>query len=134
MKKQKKRPADRFQELGDSWLLEWCCLALSILSFAGLVAILVKFDNRLLTEWKWSTASINTVIAILATISKASLALAVSTSVAQLKWNWFSNKEEPLIDFDRIDAASRGAWGSFRLMRTMVRHPYVYPTSVVFRS
>ncbi|KAF4992914.1 hypothetical protein FGRMN_6858 [Fusarium graminum] len=43
---------------------------------------------------------------------------------SQGKWSWFSESPQPLIDFDRFDAASRGATGSFRLVRSCVRRPH----------
>ncbi|KAJ3539749.1 hypothetical protein NM208_g5366 [Fusarium decemcellulare] len=44
--------------------------------------------------------------------------------LAQCKWNWVGKFVEPLVDFDRLDAASRGPWGSARLLLTMARHPH----------
>lgn len=121
--KQAKPPSEPVRTTQDSWLLEISSLLCSIVSFAGLLGLLIRFNDKPLSEWKVSGISINTPIAVFASISRASLALAVSACIAQFKWNWFSKYEEPLIDFDRLDAASRGPWGSVRLMRTMVRRP-----------
>lgn len=43
--------------------------------------------------------------------------------VSQGKWNWLSRSAQPLVDFDRFDTASRGAWGSLRLLQSCVRRP-----------
>ncbi|KAF4458817.1 DUF3176 domain [Fusarium albosuccineum] len=41
--------------------------------------------------------------------------LPISTSISQTKWSWFL-QNRPLYDFQVIDQASRGAWGSLRLL------------------
>ncbi|MCJ1265917.1 hypothetical protein MMC22_005799 [Lobaria immixta] len=46
------------------------------------------------------------------------LMLAVSSALGQWRWNWFYGQSRPLADFDTLDAASRGAIGSFRLLWT----------------
>ncbi|KAK2472272.1 hypothetical protein H9L39_16152 [Fusarium oxysporum f. sp. albedinis] len=43
--------------------------------------------------------------------------------VSQGKWNWLSRSAQPLVDFDRFNTASRGAWGSLRLLQSCVRRP-----------
>lgn len=123
--KAQRRQEERKKPLAEqeSWLLEITALICSVLSFAGLLGLLIRFNNTPLLDWTVSQFSINTPIAVFAGMSRASLALAVSACLAQFKWNWYSKYEEPLIDFDRLDAASRGPWGSLRLMRTMLRRP-----------
>ncbi|KAF5685296.1 hypothetical protein FDENT_6290 [Fusarium denticulatum] len=44
--------------------------------------------------------------------------------LSQSKWNWLCGAAQPLVDFDRFDAASRGAWGSLRLLRSCIRRPH----------
>ncbi|KAI1046101.1 hypothetical protein LB505_013318 [Fusarium chuoi] len=44
--------------------------------------------------------------------------------LSQGKWNWLTGAAQPLADFDRFDAASRGAWGSLRLLQSCVRRPH----------
>ncbi|KAH6974956.1 hypothetical protein BKA56DRAFT_553352 [Ilyonectria sp. MPI-CAGE-AT-0026] len=117
-------PFRRVIDLGDSWWLEISALICSLVSCGCLLILLFRFNNCLLTEWNESKVSINTVISILAGISRSSLALAISACLAQYKWNWFNKFEQPLVDFDRFDAASRGPYGSCRLMKTIVRRPH----------
>lgn len=107
----------------ESWSLEIASLVLSVASFCCIVILLLQYDGKSLSSWKASTLSLNTVVSILAGTSKASLALVISACLGQFKWNWIRNIEAPLIDFDRLDGASRGAWGSCRLLSTMFRRP-----------
>lgn len=107
----------------ESWSLEIASLVLSVASFCSVVILLLQYDGKSLSSWKGSTLSLNTVVSILAGVSKASLAFVVSACLGQFKWNWIRQIEAPLIDFDRLDGASRGIWGSFRLLSTMFRRP-----------
>ncbi|KAK8004349.1 hypothetical protein PG989_004068 [Apiospora arundinis] len=56
-------------------------------------------------------------------MSKTSLAFAVSSCIAQAKWNWYRRGQDNLLVFERFDEASKGPWGSFRLLGTIrLRH------------
>lgn len=48
-------------------------------------------------------------------MAKAALLLPTTEALGQLKWHWFQ-QENQLIDFEVIDAASRGFWGSALLL------------------
>lgn len=41
-----------------------------------------------------------------------------TTAISQLKWSWYRNAH-PLNDIAKFDHASRGVWGSFRLIRSL---------------
>ncbi|KAF4466236.1 hypothetical protein FALBO_6905 [Fusarium albosuccineum] len=112
--------------IGTSWWLESFALILSLASFASLAYVLSAYDGRPISNWTKFPLSLNTVVSILAGVSKASLAFVISMCLSQAKWNWNRNEtfSALLVDFDRFDAASRGAWGSVRLMRSLIRRPH----------
>ena len=109
------------QSLHISWWLELSALVLSLAPLGALVALLYISDGQPVSTWAGLSPS--AIVSILAGTSKASLAFVISTCLSQGKWNWAGRFVGPLIDFDRFDAASRGAWGSIRLLRSMIRHP-----------
>ncbi|KAK1995865.1 hypothetical protein LX36DRAFT_712817 [Colletotrichum falcatum] len=99
------------------WLPEllWC--AVSVASVAALAGVLSRFDGQPLPRWPLGL-TLNTLIAFLATLARASFIIPVSDSVSQLKWLWYRDAPRPLRDFQDFDAASRGAWGSLQLLKT----------------
>ncbi|KAI9698028.1 MAG: hypothetical protein M1836_004381 [Candelina mexicana] len=96
------------------WLWEILSLVTSIGATAGIVGVLLHFDSRPLPKWPYSI-TLNALISVLATISKAALLLPISEALSQLKWLWFRTGRKPLDDFDKFEQASRGPWGSARL-------------------
>ncbi|KAK8047677.1 hypothetical protein PG996_015741 [Apiospora saccharicola] len=104
------------------WKWELLLLLLSILSFVATVITLYRLNNTSLDSWSFFLG-LNTVVSILAAISRAALAFAVSSCVGQAKWNWYCQKQDSLYVFERFDQASRGPWGSFRLLGAVwIRH------------
>ncbi|KAI9788937.1 MAG: hypothetical protein M1835_001998 [Candelina submexicana] len=104
------------------WLWEILSLVTSVGATAGIVGVLIYFDGRPLPSWPYSI-TLNALISVLATISKAALLLPISEALSQLKWLWFRVGRKPLDDFDIFDQASRGPWGSARLFfRLRARH------------
>lgn len=97
---------------------------LSILSLVATVVTLSRLNGNSLESWGGFFLGPNTVISILAAISKTTLAFAVSFCVAQAKWNWYRRGSDNLFIFKRIYQASKGPWGSFRLLGA-VRIRYV---------
>lgn len=97
------------------WKFEITLLLLSICSLATIVIILAMEDGTTLESWKFYF-SLNTIISVLGTVSRSSLASAVGSCLAQEKWNWYRKRQDNLYMFDRIDGASRGSLGSFKLL------------------
>jgi len=61
--------------------------------------------------------SLNTIVAIYATLLKTAILLVVAQGLGQLKWSWFATgKPKPLQDFVKYDDASRGPIGSLALL------------------
>ncbi|CAJ0555476.1 Ff.00g055410.m01.CDS01 [Fusarium sp. VM40] len=99
------------------WTWESWAFAASVVSLAVMIALLRVFDQK--QVFVWNTITLNTIVSILSLITKANLAYILAECMAQWKWILFADEERPLIDFDRIDAATRGPLGSLRvLLRT----------------
>ncbi|UQC83650.1 uncharacterized protein CLUP02_09146 [Colletotrichum lupini] len=97
------------------WSLELSAITLSIISFAAILVLLPLYENKPLSSWTFSI-SFNAVISTLGAMSRASLAFAISACISQGKWNWFRRRDEDVMVFDRFEEASRGPWGSVRLL------------------
>lgn len=95
------------------WILEIAGLIVSIACLAAIVIILAIHDRQPFSSWTFYL-SLNTVVSILATISKATVLLGVTAAISQDKWNTFKAGPRPLKLFQDIDQASRGGMGSLR--------------------
>jgi hypothetical protein len=107
------------------WLKELFGWLLSLVAISAIAAILRTYDNHKMPNWQYSISlfqqrsdfhiTINSLVSIIATVFKTALLIPVVASMSQLKWIWFQEKH-PLIDFQLIDMASRGALSSFVLI------------------
>ncbi|KAL9106294.1 MAG: hypothetical protein Q9227_008694 [Pyrenula ochraceoflavens] len=99
----------------------WWREALSCVLFLGallaIVATLHPYQDRPIPDWPYHL-SINTLIAIYIVILKAAIVFVAAEGLGQLKWQWFDS-ERPLKDLLRYDDATRGPWGSFKLLYTL---------------
>lgn len=98
-----------------SWSLEIASVALSIVSFLASMIVMGWSDNKPLSTWS-APISINAVVSVLTTISRMTLAFAMSACLGQQKWNSIIGRSESLATFQTFDEASRGPWGGIRLM------------------
>ncbi|CAG7945736.1 unnamed protein product [Penicillium nalgiovense] len=94
----------------DSWLWEITSLVFSAVCVVAMVAVLINRQGTTLAAWHLSIAP-NTVISVLATVSKTCLLLPVTASISQLKWLHF-NRAHRLSDLDLYDNVSRGPLGA----------------------
>ncbi|KAK2023742.1 hypothetical protein LX32DRAFT_508608, partial [Colletotrichum zoysiae] len=94
---------------------ELLALVLSISALITVLFLLPFLDNKPLSAWKFPI-SLNTIISILGATSRAALAFAVSACISQGKWNWYKRGAANVMTFDRFEEASRGPWGSLRLL------------------
>lgn len=115
-----------------AWAIEIASILIAILALSAIYITLVIHSDRPLPRWP-GLISINSLIAIFTVILKAALIMPVAEGMAfnvhsscllifrigigQLKWHWF-HEPRSLIDLNRVDAASRGPWGSFLLIFT----------------
>lgn len=96
-----------------AWLSETAGILASASLLVTLAAVLGAYDNQAVFEWKGIT--LNAVVSAISTASKASLLYAISELISQWKWIIFTSTRRPLMDFERVDAASRGPMGSLGL-------------------
>ncbi|KAK0652754.1 hypothetical protein B0T16DRAFT_406744 [Cercophora newfieldiana] len=97
------------------WVLEvlWCFVGLG--SAAAIIAVLAQYDGQKAPEWPLGV-SLNTFLAFLASLAKAALLIPVTEGLGQLRWIWFTRKARRADDFELFDSATRGTFGSFRLL------------------
>lgn len=91
----------------------WCFLTICV--FISLVVVLAHHDGKRIPEWPLGL-TINTVVALLATMCRFMTFIPVAEGISQLKWNWFTAKTRPLKDLYSFDQASRGPWGAIVLI------------------
>lgn len=97
-----------------SWRWEILSVVGSASCLVALVGVLLGFDGKAIFTWHGVT--LNAIVSLLSTASKGALLFAVAELVSQWKWILFTGRARPLMDFERIDSASRGLLGSLRLM------------------
>lgn len=107
-------------QLGAWWPEAGCC----VLAFALLVGLIVFLRHY---DRKPGPDSLNTIVAIIATICKAIMAIPITEGLSQLKWNSFARTQGPLGDLYTFDQASRGPLGSLMLLlKTQGRQVFKY--------
>lgn len=98
------------------WLWELTSMALSALCLCFIALLLGFYNNRALPK-QWPLGfTLNTYIAIFSAFFKYTVAVPVDAAMGQLKWIWFRTSPKPLMDFERLDIASRGLWGSLAVL------------------
>lgn len=98
----------------ETWIPEISVICLSLGCLAAIGAILLIYDGKPSPELP-SSITLNAIISILATASKAALIFAVSASMSQLKWTWYE-KGQRLKDFQNFEDASKGPFGALLLL------------------
>lgn len=93
------------------WWGEIVAVAVSIAAMIAMLVVLAQSNGRALAWWTFFFQP-NTVVSILAMVSKASMMLVVSACLSQLKWRHFQRRPRPLSHLQVFDDASRGPWGS----------------------
>ena len=78
-----------YRRFYETWLFEICIIALSLGCIAGVVIVLRVFDGKPQPDFP-SGITLNAIVSILGTSSKAALIFVVATSLSQLKWGTLS--------------------------------------------
>ncbi|KAK8093704.1 hypothetical protein PG997_000389 [Apiospora hydei] len=107
------RPAKSAEESG-WWMFEIIACCVSTIALAAILVTLGLMDQRPLHTWPMKI-TLNSFIAFMSTIAKAALVIPVAEGISQLKWIWFRSKGS-LEDIQKFDEASRGSWGSLKLL------------------
>ena len=102
------------------WFIEWWAMEIASWCFSAvcmmiIIIMLWKVDGEELPKWKLGI-SINAFISIFSGFAKSALLLPTAEALGQLKWSWFTGKEKRMMDFEVIDSASRGPWGSMLML------------------
>ncbi|KAJ5766581.1 uncharacterized protein N7511_004197 [Penicillium nucicola] len=101
--------------LEDTWILECFALGFSFASFIAVIIILKAYDQKPSPHLSYGL-TLNTIISLLATSSRSSLLFVVAGAIGQLKWVWFGRREQPILDMQSFDDASRGPLGAMYLL------------------
>lgn len=105
------------------WLFEILAALISIAAMLSLLAVLYSYNNTVV-ETLSPGITLNGVVAILSTICRTALMIPVASCLSQGKWLWFSPSRatshgKRLQDLETFDSASRGSWGSLKLLWTL---------------
>lgn len=109
-----RRSTPRHLFRSDWWLWEIVFTGISVASVIAMIGILQAYNGQPLPNWP-HFINLNAFLAIMSTIFKASMMVSVAACIGQLKWLWFRQPRH-LRDFDTVDQASRGSWGSILLL------------------
>jgi hypothetical protein len=98
-----------------SWQQETWAMGFSLCCLIAVCIIMAWIDGRHLSIWHWAIQP-NAVVSLLLVSSKAALMLSTAACLSQLKWTHFQIAPRKLKDLETFDDASRGPWGSLRLL------------------
>ncbi|RBR24913.1 uncharacterized protein FIESC28_02331 [Fusarium coffeatum] len=104
-----------------SWAFEFTLLLIAVAVFAGILVILKQYNNKEVPDWENLGITLNTLISILATALRAIISLIAYELLAQTKWDWISVTFRPLPQLQLFENASRGVYGSLRLLPIVAR-------------
>ena len=95
------------------WWMELLSIIFSLMCLATNVGVLRAINNKEYKSWKIARVNItpNTIVSIIATLTKASLLLTVAEVIAQLKWLCFQARAQRISDLQVFDDACRGPLG-----------------------
>lgn len=111
-----------FKKFMMSWLPELISSLLSIISLVCLVLVLRVYNGRPLTDLNLPPSlTLNTIVALIATINRACLTAPICAALMQEMWvhylnNVENNQDCQLRDMDRFYDASNGVIGSLMFL------------------
>ncbi|KAK4148397.1 hypothetical protein C8A00DRAFT_39041 [Chaetomidium leptoderma] len=82
-----------------------------------MVYVLWRYDGQRIPDW--GSLSFNTLISILAVVSKMAALYGATSAISQLKWVWLTEHGKNLIDYKTFDSGSRGVSGAAMLAWTL---------------
>jgi hypothetical protein len=113
------------------WAWEILSVFLAMGLLVAIFSILVHFNGRPVPSLPFSI-TLNTLIALLATIMRLSIIFAVAEILGQAKWLWFSRPTaSPMNNLQHFDSASRGLFGSLRLLFVAPNSIFAFLGSIV---
>ncbi|CAH0002586.1 unnamed protein product [Clonostachys byssicola] len=96
------------------WALESGSMIACFVQFAAMIIVCIFFNGKPVFDGPFIT--LNTIISILSTGSKASMLTAVASCISQANWSLFAGPPRRLYDFEMVADASRGPLGSLQLL------------------
>lgn len=96
------------------WRLELLALGGTLATTTTLIVLLAVFDGKAVFDSSYIT--LNTIVSVLAVAMKAMLLFSVAECIGQWKWILLYHDKRVLLDFERVDQASRGPLGCFELI------------------
>lgn len=110
------------------WEVISCVLAISMLG--SMFGVLHHYDGQRIPDWG-TVINLSTLVALMATILRATLGFVMAEIIGQAKWNYFAgngrlSKDPPmrrLIETSRFSDASQGSISALRLLPTIIRDP-----------
>lgn len=119
------------QQLYEDWIENWWLSELfswlvSAVCIGTIGVVLLRVNGQPTGSQPIDSATLtpNSIISVLSGVAKAALLLPTAEAVGQLKWSWFFRNSRKLHDFETFDMASRGPWGSIRLL-SKIKERYV---------
>ncbi|CAH0045263.1 unnamed protein product [Clonostachys solani] len=96
------------------WALESGSMLACFVQFAAMIIVCISFNGKPVFDGPFIT--LNTIVSILSTGSKASMLTAVASCISQANWSLFAGPPRRLYDFEMVADASRGPLGSLQLL------------------
>ncbi|KAH8712143.1 hypothetical protein GQ44DRAFT_713684 [Phaeosphaeriaceae sp. PMI808] len=107
---------ETISRLFHNWWIELLAAVLVVLSFSGLISVLLQYQGKPLPNWPLNL-SLNTALSVFGVLFRSPVLFIAGEGLGQLKWRWLS-RQHPLSDLSTYDEASRGPWGSTKLLWT----------------
>ncbi|KFA70947.1 hypothetical protein S40288_10239 [Stachybotrys chartarum IBT 40288] len=96
------------------WIPEISALLGTGAMTGALVSLLLVYNGQPIFDWY--SVTLNTIVSTLSVTMKALLLFAAAECIGQWKWIMLHQSPRTLIDFERVDQASRGPLGCFNLL------------------
>ena len=98
------------------WRSEVLAVLASVAAMLAMVGVLISFNGKPIAKMETGFVTLNAIIAVLSTSSKAMLLYVIANAVSQWNWILFTGRRHRLLDFEHVVEASRGSLGSLKLL------------------
>ncbi|TLD32954.1 hypothetical protein PspLS_01161 [Pyricularia sp. CBS 133598] len=102
-----------------AWFIEFLAMLTTISMVMSIGIVLKHYHEQPVPQLAFNI-NINTVIAIIATLMRATLLYVLIQVLGQVRWSWFSSPR-PLYDLHHFDQGGQSLFGSCKLVVHMVR-------------
>jgi len=100
-----------------TWWFEFASLMSSAVAIGTTVAVLFYFDGKTIPHWATagSGLSLNSILSVFSTMSRACLLVPIDQSIGQLYWLAVAHSGRHLSEAELYNEASRGPYGAGKL-------------------